>query len=107
MKSPVFQSGSDHQACTVEEHQPAHAVRVSGGDALHDPAAHRPATEVHLLQAERVEEANDNLSLVFDRIGEAGWLLALPVAEQIGQIDAIARVDQIGSQITPVFGTAP
>ena len=71
---------------------------------LHDSAAHRPAAQVDLLQAQRIEKAHHRLGLVGNRIGEVRRLLAAAVAGQIRHINAETGLGEIGRQVAPVFG---
>ena len=77
-----------------------------GGNKLHDPAAHRPSTEVNLLQAESIEEARDDTRLVAYGVGKIRWLFTLAVSGKIGQIHAITRLCQVGRELLPIFGAS-
>ena len=74
------------------------------GDQLRNPAAHRPAAQAHLLQPQRIEKPDHHMGLIAHRVGEARGLLAAPVAWQIGQINAVTSLGEIGRQLSPVFG---
>jgi len=90
----------------VVEHEMPDALGMVAGDALDDPAAHGPAAQVDLLEAEGVEEADDGGGLIGDGVREAGGFLTAAVAGQVGHVDAVAGMDEPGGEAAPIFGAA-
>ena len=76
------------------------------GDQLRNPAAHRPAAQVHLLQPQRIEKSDHYMGLIAHRVGKVRGLFAAPIAGQIEQINAVTCLGEIGRQRSPVLGAA-
>src|ERR1700678_148376 len=96
---PVWRDG---QAGAVHEDQPADALGMVNGHFLRDPSAHRPAAEVGSLKPHGVKEAHDKVSLIADGVTGIERLFGLAEAKQIGGIDAIAALFEIGCQVDKV-----
>ena len=70
-----------------------------------NPAAHGPASNVGLLQAEGMEEVDDELLLGGDGVVRTGWLRRAAIAQQVESVDMEAVALELRNHRRPGLGS--